>query len=51
MSTELEQVLKETRKLEKVIQEELAALDKSAISHLVQGAIDDLKEKISAAQD
>lgn len=45
LSTELEQVLKETRKLEKVIQEELAALDKSAISHLVQGAIDDLKEK------
>lgn len=45
LSAELEQVLKETRKLEKVIQEELAALDKSAISHLVRGAIEDIKEK------
>jgi len=45
LSAELEQVLKETRKLEKVIQEELAALDKSAISHLVRGALEDIKEK------
>ncbi len=45
LSAELEQVLKETRKLEKVIQEELAALDKLAISHLVRGAIEDIKEK------
>ncbi|MGQ9693597.1 MAG: AAA family ATPase [Thermodesulfobacteriota bacterium] len=45
LSAELEQVLKETRKLEKVIQEELAALDKLAISQLVRGAIEDIKEK------
>jgi len=45
LSTEMEQVLKETRKVEKVIQEELAALDKSAVSHLIQGATGDMKEK------
>ncbi len=41
----MEQVLKETRKVEKTIQEELSALDKSAISHLVEGAIGDIREK------
>jgi lon-related putative ATP-dependent protease len=45
LSGEMEQVLKETRKVEKVIQDELNALDKSAISHLVAGAVGDLKEK------
>jgi ATP-dependent Lon protease len=45
LSGEMEQVLKETRKVEKVIQEELNGLDKSAISHLVVAAIGDLKEK------
>jgi lon-related putative ATP-dependent protease len=45
LSGEMEQVLKETRKVEKVIQEELNALDKSATSRLVVGAIGDLKEK------
>ena len=45
LSTEMEQVLKETRKVEKTIQEELAALDKSAISHLVEESIGDLQEK------
>jgi lon-related putative ATP-dependent protease len=45
LSTEMEQVLKETRKVEKIIQEELAALDKSAVSHLIQGATGDMKEK------
>ena len=45
LSTEMEQVLKETRKVEKTIQEELAALDKSAISHRVEGAIGDIREK------
>ncbi len=45
LSAEMEQVLKETRKVEKIIQEELAALDKSAISHLVEGAIGDIREK------
>ena len=45
LATDMEQVLKETRKVEKLIQEELAALDKSAISHLVQDAIGDIKEK------
>jgi ATP-dependent Lon protease len=45
LSTEMEQVLKETRKVEKVIQEELATLDKSAVSHLIQGATGDMKEK------
>jgi ATP-dependent Lon protease len=47
LSGEMEQVLKETRKVEKVIQEELNALDKSAISQLVVEAIGDLKEKYS----
>ena len=47
LSAEMEQVLKETRKVEKTIQDELAALDKSAISHLVQGAIGDIREKFS----
>jgi ATP-dependent Lon protease len=45
LSGEMEQVLKETRKVEKVIQEELNSLDKSAISQLVVEAIGDLKEK------
>jgi len=45
LSTEMEQVLKETRKVEKVIQDELASLDKSAISHLVEGSIGELQEK------
>ncbi len=44
-SAEMEQVLKETRKVEKIIQEEMTALDKSAISHLVEGAIGDIREK------
>ena len=47
LSGEMEQVLKETRKVEKVIQEELNGLDKSAISQLVVEAIGDLKEKYS----
>ncbi len=47
LSAEMEQVLKETRKVEKTIQDELAALDKSAISQLVQGAIGDIREKFS----
>jgi ATP-dependent Lon protease len=50
LSTDMEQVLKETRKVEKLIQEELAALDKSAISQLVQDAIGDIKEKYSQAK-
>jgi lon-related putative ATP-dependent protease len=33
--------------VEKNIQEELAALDKSAISHLVEGAIGDIREKFN----
>jgi len=45
LSTEMEQVLKETRKVEKTIQDELASLDKSAISHLVEGSIGELHEK------
>jgi len=45
LSGEMEQVLKETRRVEKTIQEELAALDKSAISHRVEGAIGDIREK------
>src|SRR4030042_3166636 len=45
LNAEMEQVLKETRKVEKIIQEELAALDKSAISHLVEGSIGDIREK------
>ena len=45
LSVEMEQVLKETRKLEKTIQEELGALDKAAISHRVEGAIGDIREK------
>jgi lon-related putative ATP-dependent protease len=45
LSAEMEQVLKETRKVEKVIQEEMTALDKAAISHLVEGAIGDIREK------
>jgi ATP-dependent Lon protease len=45
LSTEMEQVLKETRKVEKTIQDELAGLDKSAISHLVEGRIGDIREK------
>jgi len=45
LSGELEQVLKETRRVEKTIQDELAALDKSAISHLVEGRIGDIREK------
>ncbi|NWF55373.1 MAG: AAA family ATPase [Syntrophaceae bacterium] len=47
LSGDMEQVLKETRKVEKVIQEELNALDKSAVSQLVVEAIGDLKEKYS----
>jgi len=45
LSAEMEQVLKETRKVEKVIQEEMTALDKAAILHLVEGAIGDIREK------
>jgi len=45
LSAEMEQVLKETRKVEKTIQDELASLDKSAISHLVEGSIGELHEK------
>jgi lon-related putative ATP-dependent protease len=45
LSAEMEQILKETRKVEKTIQDELAALDKSAISHLVEGRIGDIREK------
>jgi len=45
LSTELEQILKETRKVEKAIQDELAMLDKSAISHLVEDTIGDIREK------
>ncbi len=45
LNAEMEQVFKETRKVEKIIQEALAALDKSAISHLVEGAIGDIREK------
>jgi ATP-dependent Lon protease len=45
LSAEMEQILKETRKVEKIIQEEMTALDKSAISHLVEGAIGDIREK------
>jgi lon-related putative ATP-dependent protease len=45
LSGEMEQVLKETRKVEKTIQEEMAALDKAAISQLVEGAIGDIREK------
>ena len=45
LATEMEQVLKETRKVEKIIQEELATLDKAAISHLVVGATEDIREK------
>ena len=45
LSAEMEQVLKETRKVEKTIQDDLAGLDKSAISHRVEGAIGDIREK------
>jgi lon-related putative ATP-dependent protease len=45
LSTDMEQVLKETRKVEKTIQDELAGLDKSAISHLVETSVGDLREK------
>ncbi|MGD0626918.1 MAG: ATP-binding protein [Thermodesulfobacteriota bacterium] len=45
LSGEMEQVFKETRRVEKSIQEEMAALDKSAISHRVEGAIGDIREK------
>ena len=45
IAAEMEQVLKETRKVEKIIQEELATLDKAAISHLVVGATEDIREK------
>ena len=45
LSGEMEQVLKETRKVEKAIQEELNGLDKSAISQLVVESLGDLKEK------
>ncbi len=45
LGAEMEQVLKETRKTEKTIQEELASLDKSAVSHLVEGAIGGIREK------
>ena len=51
LSAEMEQVLKETRKVEKTIQDELAALDKSAISHLVEGADRRHAGKIPATQD
>ena len=50
LSTEMEQVLKETRKVEKTIQEELSALDKSAISQLVEGSIGELQEKYPQPQ-
>jgi lon-related putative ATP-dependent protease len=45
LSGELEQVFKETRKVEKRIQEELATLERSAVSQLVADATEDLKEK------
>ena len=45
LATEMEQVLKETRKVEKIIQEEMTTLDKAAISHLVVGATEDIREK------
>lgn len=45
MAADMEQVLKETRKVEKLIQEELAALDKTAISQPVADAVGDMKEK------
>ncbi len=45
LSTEMEQVLKETRKMEKTIQDDLSRLDKSAVSHFVRSAISDIKEK------
>ncbi|MBN1614438.1 MAG: AAA family ATPase [Deltaproteobacteria bacterium] len=45
LATDMEQVMKETRKVEKLIQDELTDLDKSAISHLVADAVGDIKEK------
>ncbi len=45
LSAEMEQVLKETRKVEKTIQDELTALDKSAVSHLVTALINEIREK------
>jgi lon-related putative ATP-dependent protease len=45
LSTEMAQVFKETRKIEKTIQNEIAALDKSAISQLVEERIGDIREK------
>jgi ATP-dependent Lon protease len=50
LSAEMEQVLKETRKVEKNIQEELSKLDKSAISQLVEGSIGELQEKYPQPQ-
>jgi lon-related putative ATP-dependent protease len=45
LSAEMEWVLKETRKVEKSIQEELAKLDQSAIVRLVEDTIGDIREK------
>ncbi len=45
LTTEMEQILKETRKVEKKIQDELVKLDKSAIAHLVEGGIGDIRER------
>ncbi len=45
LSAEMEQVLKETRRVEKRIQEDLNQLDKSAIVQLVEEAIKDIREK------
>jgi lon-related putative ATP-dependent protease len=45
LSAEMEQILKETRKVEKTIREELANLDKTAVSHLITESIEDIREK------
>ncbi len=45
LSAEMEQILKETRKVEKTIQEELTKLDQVAVSHLVTESIGDIQEK------
>ncbi len=47
LSAEMEQILKETRKVEKTIQEELTKLDQVAVSHLVAESIEDIREKYS----
>lgn len=47
LGREMEQVLKETRKVEKVILEELTKLDKSAVAQLVEEAVGDIRERYS----